>query len=1557
MIASRGDRPVALAQGWDAFGRRWQAWRQRHDRRRWASSWQGEAFRQGCLRFPSPWDDQLLETRLSLRVGNQLAYLLRDGKGRRALVFAGLVTNGHELEAVFLPEENEWLHAPVSVAPASWYAKGLERLAAQLEEASALADGMAPQRRLRLWLEGHPNFAHQLLNGLTCLDQVDGAALGPVLKEGPEAFGPLRELFPAVLWLDATEAEAGAWFELPLSQRPECISRDLRRLLLGYAAAHQSSTARQLEQRLQAWKAGGGWVLAVSVKARGAVAEGLNELLAAWLAALARQGPLPLLLIDGFSLPNGASSATVVPPYLCPMGEVISAEAEQIRQLDAVLAAAGLQPERLVCAGRPLLEALQLLHYADVYFMHQGTVQHKIGWFQESIPGIVHSNSQRNCGGSHPWGGMGETAPIWFPAEGCEDLEDAPRGSYRFRAEQQEANVRWLCGQLKALVLASRNAPASASLLLALEVRGEGPGGLQREEDIWAGLVQHLLWRWPELQVALVSSGGEADLQAQGARIVARFPAGVSSVIGLPEGDWMRKLTSASVAITYPGLLAERLKSALPGLLIVELATVPPCAAGGGGGREDGLMRLPVGLLTPCPHEGGASWKVLEELPLWDAIEQMVAPKMGCRSASILFDCIWTAADPHAALLAHGEHCRVAARHDRVALGELAEVAWATREPELLAQAWEALEGWPMPDVWLRVARLRLRLARRDSQEICRAEAEALLPEVEGLDGQAKLLLASVLERPVRGLEAQVLASAGPGGSESGGKETIGRLLGETAGLALMEEERERVVIGLGAAGQSLRRPYRSWSDPEAAREGGLDPLLARITLALKARRGFSLIRLGDGEGSFLCGKRPDLGGATSNGLRLDQAISRRGGALEEGAHQALIERFVAAVGRADAIGVPDLDQCLNGPEESWQVPAGLALRFGAGGLTKLGPALISGGWHLHNFLLAEGSYSRPPFLQVRCVIGPSLPQTLRGSSVLHLAVPGERGKRLDALGEEAHYPGVYRRILETIERCIGPGDLVLVGAGILGKIYCDAIRSQGGVAIDIGSVIDVASGLTGTRGEYRLHPHLLRNAARAFAAAPLAIKSPVAESEPGVVVLPDPSAPELQAPADVVSAVWGSTDPLAALMALGRASLKGGGGLKAGAVFALCDAASYCRDAELLTAAWQRLAALPAEELWVRIHALRLRIADGASLEELGARALALLPSAGELDVGNRELLAGLLAPEAPAGLLPEWSTEAVSLLQGAKGTAAEVAAVLAERPGLEPTMVMKAAKVYAESKISLRQPFQHWASCEGVDVARLDRLAEEIAAARREGRGFSLIRLGDGEGSFLAGRCPDLEGATRNGEKVDPDLARRGGELEPKALSLLLERVRVAVGRADVVGIPDLWQCLRGPEQSVAVAAALEGMGAALWPGGWHLNLQLLRHGVFHRPPFQRVDAVIAPALPPALREQGVAFVPLPGEDPYWRGTVRPEAHYPAVYERVQAWIEKKVKPGQLVLVGGGLLGKVYVDAIRAQGGVGIDVGSVIDLCGGHTGHRGEHRVNPFLARVAVQAFQVKR
>jgi hypothetical protein len=39
-------------------------------------------------------------------------------------------------------------------------------------------------------------------------------------------------------------------------------------------------------------------------------------------------------------------------------------------------------------------------------------------------------------------------------------------------------------------------------------------------------------------------------------------------------------------------------------------------------------------------------------------------------------------------------------------------------------------------------------------------------------------------------------------------------------------------------------------------------------------------------------------------------------------------------------------------------------------------------------------------------------------------------------------------------------GKLVLVGAGLFGKVYCHTARQHGAVAIDLGSAFDILAGL-----------------------------------------------------------------------------------------------------------------------------------------------------------------------------------------------------------------------------------------------------------------------------------------------------------------------------------------------------------------------------------------------------------------------------------------------------------------------------------------------------------------
>jgi hypothetical protein len=57
----------------------------------------------------------------------------------------------------------------------------------------------------------------------------------------------------------------------------------------------------------------------------------------------------------------------------------------------------------------------------------------------------------------------------------------------------------------------------------------------------------------------------------------------------------------------------------------------------------------------------------------------------------------------------------------------------------------------------------------------------------------------------------------------------------------------------------------------------------------------------------------------------------------------------------------------------------------------------------------------------------------------------------------------------------------------------------------------------------------------------------------------------------------------------------------------------------------------------------------------------------------------------------------------------------------------------------------------------------------------------------------------------------------------------------------------------------------------------------------------------------------------------------HYPDEYFRIIDEISKKNLSGKLCLVGGGFIGKYYIDLIKKSGGVGVDIGSAFDLIAG--------------------------
>jgi hypothetical protein len=124
----------------------------------------------------------------------------------------------------------------------------------------------------------------------------------------------------------------------------------------------------------------------------------------------------------------------------------------------------------------------------------------------------------------------------------------------------------------------------------------------------------------------------------------------------------------------------------------------------------------------------------------------------------------------------------------------------------------------------------------------------------------------------------------------------------------------------------------------------------------------------------------------------------------------------------------------------------------------------------LHYDLVLSGTLAR--VLRGRAKIGlischDDLPEALQRTygigEVEHFKVPGEQSHRAtlgDRSVEGAHWPHRFRELCAELDRPIDRrGQLFLVAAGILGKIYAHKLKQSGAVFIDIGAVADLWMG------------------------------------------------------------------------------------------------------------------------------------------------------------------------------------------------------------------------------------------------------------------------------------------------------------------------------------------------------------------------------------------------------------------------------------------------------------------------------------------------------------------
>ena len=220
-----------------------------------------------------------------------------------------------------------------------------------------------------------------------------------------------------------------------------------------------------------------------------------------------------------------------------------------------------------------------------------------------------------------------------------------------------------------------------------------------------------------------------------------------------------------------------------------------------------------------------------------------------------------------------------------------------------------------------------------------------------------------------------------------------------------------------------------------------------------KAGEPASLIRLGDGEGRLL--GFPEIVEKTSDKVHcLDHSLH-----IWFGRDNFKIDNLIdlslqlrEAVQNADIVGLPRLKQ----------YQAQLAYRYVSHAISRyhlLNDAQIITDAAIHRYLQFGLFYrlllENLDFVGVitgRSQLAAIIKDTFNIGEIKQYLIPAEAIHPGGLKGE--HYPDRFISLKAELQVPY-QGAIFLVGAGALGKIYCDWIKRQGGIAIDIGSICD----------------------------------------------------------------------------------------------------------------------------------------------------------------------------------------------------------------------------------------------------------------------------------------------------------------------------------------------------------------------------------------------------------------------------------------------------------------------------------------------------------------------
>ena len=259
------------------------------------------------------------------------------------------------------------------------------------------------------------------------------------------------------------------------------------------------------------------------------------------------------------------------------------------------------------------------------------------------------------------------------------------------------------------------------------------------------------------------------------------------------------------------------------------------------------------------------------------------------------------------------------------------------------------------------------------------------------------------------------------------------------------------------------------------SRMRGPAQVAAMIDLACREKRPLSLIRLGDGESAIL--GYPEFEPEERFLRWLRNWFGPH--ALDVTPYVPLKALLTGAISRADIVGtndntafqVEEWRQALltlgpAGPNPDLNIIERKLLNYHAGPIIKDDAVCVSTNIaiQLHRSGFLTQLVEREPVLTIISgrPVADGIKAAFPDKTVIDIRVPGQAkftvGKH-DGGRFERHFPDVYEGVIEKLSAGDFEG-VALVGAGPCGKMYCDTIQRMGGIAIDIGSIMDLWVGL-----------------------------------------------------------------------------------------------------------------------------------------------------------------------------------------------------------------------------------------------------------------------------------------------------------------------------------------------------------------------------------------------------------------------------------------------------------------------------------------------------------------